>query len=626
MRGAKQAPGVRTSVEMAYLPIEDHGLIGNMHTAALVGNDGRIDWFCYPRFDSPSVFGAVLDDEQGGAFELSALGDDLVHKQFYWPDTNVLVTRFLSADGVGQVTDFMPPGVQGEPGHGWLIRRVASVRGAVRFRLLCRPAFDYGLGRHTTTVHGASGVFRGPHGALELSGEVPLRARGDGVAAEFELAEGESVAFVLRAVDGPSRPFPDAEAAAHFERTVRFWRAWLAHCTYTGRWREMVHRSALLLKLLTYEPTGAIVAAPTCSLPEDLGGVRNWDYRYVWLRDAVFTVYALVRIGFTQEADRFMRFLEDRSREPDPGAPLSVMYAIDGRHMRHERELPHLAGYKGSRPVRVGNGAYDQLQLDVFGELLDAVYLYNKDVRPISYDLWSHLRRITNWVADHWHLEDEGIWEVRGGRRHFVHSKLMCWVALDRARRLAADRSFPAERARWEEQRDALFQEIIERGWSPERGAFVQAYGSQSLDAAVLTMPLVNFLSPADPRMVGTIEQIMRRPSQGGLLSNSLVYRYDVVRSPDGIAGDEGTFNICTFWLVDALVTGTDRVDRERLEQARLIFEQMLGYANHLGLYAEETGPRGEALGNFPQALTHLALIGSAYNLDRALQRHDARG
>jgi GH15 family glucan-1,4-alpha-glucosidase len=611
---------------MAYLPIEDHGLIGNMHTAALVGRDGRIDWLCYPRFDSPSVFGAILDDERGGAFELSALGHDLVPKQFYWPDTNVLVTRFLSADGVGQVTDFMPPGLDGEPGHAWLIRRVASVRGAVRFHLLCRPAFDYGLGRHTTSVHGPSATFQGGHAALELSGEVPLRARGDGVSAEFELAEGESVAFVLRAADGPPRAFPDAEAAELFERTVRFWRGWLAHCTYTGRWREMVRRSALLLKLLTYEPTGAIVAAPTCSLPEDLGGVRNWDYRYVWLRDAVFTVYALVRIGLTQEADRFMRFLEDRCREPDPGAPLSVMYAVDGRHMRQERELPHLAGYKGSRPVRVGNGAYDQLQLDVFGELLDAVYLYNKDVRPISYDLWSHLRRITNWVADHWHLEDEGIWEVRGGRRHFVHSKLMCWVALDRARRLAADRSFPAERARWEEQRDVLFQEIIERGWSPQRGAFVQAYGSQSLDAAVLTMPLVNFLSPSDPRMVSTIEQIMRRPSQGGLLSNSLVYRYDVVRSPDGIAGDEGTFNICTFWLVDALVTGAERVDRERLEQARLLFEQMLGYANHLGLYAEETGPRGEALGNFPQALTHLALIGSAFNLDRALQRHDARG
>ncbi len=612
---------------MAYLPIGDHGVIGDMHTAALVGLDGTIDWLCYPRFDSPSVFATLLDDVKGGSFGIAPVNEDAVRKQFYWPDTNVLVTRFLSPEGVGQVTDFMPVG--GDRGAGSrVIRRVAVVRGAVRFRLECRPAFDYARGAHELSIHGTSAVFRSPELTLELAGEVPLLARGGAVSAEFELREGESLAFVLR----PARPgaaagavFRDAEAEEHFNHTVQFWRRWLSRCTYAGRWRETVSRSALALKLLTYDPTGAIVAAPTCSLPEDLGGVRNWDYRYVWLRDAALTVYALVRIGFTEEAARFMKFVEDRCREPDQGAPLAVMYGIDGRHMHGEEELTHLAGYRGSRPVRIGNGAYDQLQLDIYGELMDAVYLYNKDVTPISYDLWSHLRRIVGWVADNWQRIDEGIWEVRGGPRPFVHSKLMCWVALDRARRLAVDRSFPADRHRWEEERDRLYDEIMERGWNAERQAFVQAYGSDSLDAGVLMMPLVNFLSPTDPRMLSTLEQIRKPPSQGGLVSNSLVYRYNVVRSPDGITGDEGTFNICTFWLVDALVTGAAGVGRGRLQEARFVFEQMLGYANHLGLYAEETGPSGEALGNFPQAFTHLGLISSAFNLDRALTNHRKR-
>jgi len=612
---------------MAYLPIEDHGVIGDMHTAALVGLDGTIDWLCLPRFDSPSVFATLLDDGKGGSFGIAPASEGAVHKQFYWPDTNVLVTRFLSPEGVGQVTDFMPVG--GDRGAGSsVIRRVAVVRGAVRFRLECRPAFDYARGAHELSVHGTSASFRSRELALELAGEVPLVARAGAATAEFELREGESLAFVLR----PVRPgaaaggaFRDAEAAEHFDRTVQFWRRWLSRCTYTGRWRETVYRSALALKLLTYDPTGAIVAAPTCSLPEDLGGVRNWDYRYVWLRDAALTVYALVRVGFTEEAARFMRFVEDRCREPDQGTPLAVMYGIDGRHMHGEEELTHLAGYRGSRPVRTGNGAHDQLQLDIYGELMDAVYLYNKDVTPISYDLWSHLRRIVGWVADNWQRADEGIWEVRGGPRPFVHSKLMCWVALDRAGRLALDRSFPADRHRWEEERDRLYDEIMEQGWNAERQSFVQAYGSDSLDAGVLMMPLVNFLSPTDPRMLSTLEQIRKPPSQGGLVSNSLVYRYNVVRSPDGMQGDEGTFNICTFWLVDALVTGAAGVNRGRLQEARLVFEQMLGYANHLGLYGEETGPSGETLGNFPQAFTHLGLISSAFNLDRALSNHRKR-
>ncbi|HVR72079.1 MAG TPA: glycoside hydrolase family 15 protein [Vicinamibacteria bacterium] len=612
---------------MAYLPIEDHGVIGDMRTAALVGLDGTLDWLCYPRFDSPSVFAALLDDGKGGSFGIAPVTPGAVRKQFYWPDTNVLVTRFLSPEGVGQVTDFMPVGGRPEAGSS-VIRRVAVVRGAVRFRLECRPAFDYARAGHHLSLHGTSVAFRSGDLALELAGEVPLVPRGEAATAEFELREGEALAFTWRPLPPGAEGggvFTDAEAAEHFNRTVQFWRRWLSRCTYTGRWREMVYRSALALKLLTYEPTGAIVAAPTCGLPEELGGVRNWDYRYVWLRDAALTVYALVRVGFTEEAARFMSFVEGRCREPEQGAPLAVMYGIDGRHMHGEEELTHLSGYRGSRPVRIGNGAYDQLQLDIYGELMDAVYLYNRDVTPISYDLWSHLRRIAGWVADNWHLPDEGIWEVRGGPRPFVHSKLMCWVALDRARRLAVDRSFPADRHRWEDQRDRLYDEIMEKGWSPDRQAFVQAYGSESLDASVLMMPLVNFLAPTDPRMLSTLQQIQKPPSQGGLVSNGLVHRYDVVRSPDGIKGDEGTFNVCTFWLVDALVTGGAGRGRARLQEARLVFEQMLGYANHLGLYAEETGPSGEALGNFPQAFTHLGLISSAFNLDRALSNHRKR-
>jgi GH15 family glucan-1,4-alpha-glucosidase len=605
---------------MPYQPIENYGVIGNMRSAALVGMNGSIDWYCFPAFDSPSVFGALLDEGKGGTFSIAPATEHAAKKQFYWPDTNVLVTRFLSPDGVGQITDFMPVKREGERGFEWLVRRVSVSRGTMPFRAVCRPAFDYARATHQVERVEGGVSFRSPKLTLEMITEAPIRLDDGSVTSEFSLSEGESRSFVLRPADGAAGgPVSDQEASALFEATVDFWRRWLSSCTYFGRWREIVHRSALALKLLSYEPTGAMVAAVTCSLPEQLGGQRNWDYRYMWIRDAAFTMYALMRIGFVEEAGHFMKWLDARCRELGPDGSLKIMYAIDGRPMTSEETLDHLDGYKGSRPVRIGNGAYSQLQLDVYGELLDSVYLYNKYGSPISDELWQHLRRMTNWVCDHWQETDESIWEVRGGRQHFVYSKLMCWVALDRALRLMWKRSFPSDWERWMEVRDRIYADIMKHGWSEKRQAFVQAYGSETLDASALVMPLVFFMSPTDPRMLSTIDAINRSPAVGGLVSNSLVYRYDSRLTADGMRTDEGTFNICTFWLVDAMLRGAGRTDRRRIADARLIFEQMLGYANHLGLFSEQTGPSGEHLGNFPQAFTHLGLISAASNLDRAL-------
>jgi GH15 family glucan-1,4-alpha-glucosidase len=611
---------------MAYQPIENYGIIGNMRTAALVGIDGSIDWCCFPRFDSPSIFAAILDDAKGGRFRLAPITDGIRHKQFYWPDTNVLVTRFLSPDGVGQVTDFMPVGVsEEEAGYQWLIRRVNVVRGTMAFHMTCCPAFNYARDPHEATIFSDGACFHSPVLDVELATRLPLKQDGSGVFAEFALHEGEETVFVLRQMKpekGCNPLITEREADALFKQTVDHWRRWLASCAYRGRWREMVYRSALVLKLLTYEPTGAIIAAPTCSLPEELGGGRNWDYRYTWIRDTAFTLYALLRIGFTAEAGEFMHWLEARCHEIEPDGFLQIMYGIDGRHTIAEESLSHLDGYRRSRPVRIGNAAYKQLQLDIYGELLDAVYLYNKYGSPISYDLWIYLRQLVNWVCDNWQRKDDGIWEVRAGRQHFVYSKMMCWVAVDRGLRLADKRSFPADREHWLNVRDQIYEEIMVRGWHPRHQAFMQHYGSKAIDAANLLMPLVFFLSPSDPRMLKTLDAINCPPSRGGLVSNSLVYRYNVQQTPDGLDGLEGTFNMCTFWLVEAL-TRAGRVDRARLDEARLVFEQMLGYANHLGLYAEETGPTGEALGNFPQAFTHLALISAAFNLDRTLGSRD---
>ncbi|MFJ8595791.1 glycoside hydrolase family 15 protein [Streptomyces sp. NPDC093598] len=595
-----------------YVPIAEHGLIGDLRSVALVGTDGTIDWYCCPAFDAPSVFASILDAERGGCFELAATVPART-KQFYFPDTNVLITRFFTEDGVGEVQDFMP--VDGEPAEAErhrLIRRVVCVRGSIPFRTRVAPRFDYGCLPHTVRLTGDTAVFEAEGLALALTATVPLEADGPDVRGDFKLSEGESAVFALDKVGGDVTPRRCArtEAEEQFAATVAYWRRWLAASRYKGRWREMVHRSALTLKLLTYAPTGAIVAAPTTSLPEELGGERNWDYRYVWVRDAAFCVYALLRLGFTGEAEAFMDFV---TRHISPGdgkssGPLQIMYGIDGRTELPERTLDHLEGHHGSAPVRVGNAAADQLQLDIYGALIDSIYLYDKWAKPISSGHWDDVCALVDWVCAHWDQPDEGIWETRGGRKNFLYSRLMCWVAIERAIRMANRRGLPADLPRWRECRDTIYRRIMSRGWCEERRAFVQHEDGDVLDAAVLMMPLTKFIAPTDPKWLSTLDVLTEE-----LVSDSLVYRYDPRSSPDGLRGDEGTFSICSFWYVEAMVHAG------RIDEARLAFEKMLTYANHLGLYAEEVSHTGEQQGNFPQAFTHLALISAAFNLDRAL-------
>jgi len=596
---------------VAYLPIEDHGIIGNLHTAALVGTDGTIDWLCLPRFDAPSVFASILDDEKGGHFRLRPV-DYAKSQQLYLPDTNVLLTRFLSPEGVAEVVDFMPilGGSHGPDERHRLVRRVRVIRGSMTFEAECRPAFDYARADHEVAVGKKGAIFRGPGMSLGLSSDVPFEGGPKGSAgARFELKAGEAATFVLsEAGEGPGDAPSEREYEELLRATLGYWRHWLSRSTYHGRWREVVNRSALALKLMVYDPTGALVASPTMGLPERIGGERNWDYRYTWLRDAALALYALIYIGFEDEARSFMGWLRDRCQQDEDGL-LQPLYGIDGRTGIEEIELSHLSGYRNSAPVRLGNGAHAQRQLDLYGAVLDAAYLYNKHGAPLDYDLWQNLRKILDWLADNWREPDEGIWEVRGGRRQFVSSKVLSWVALERAGRISRQRGLPAGDGRWIEERDAIYEEVMEKGWNAEKNSFVQYYGSDALDASLLMMPLVKFVGPTDPRWLATLERI-----QEELAHDTLVDRYNVGHAaPDGLEGDEGSFSLCSFWLVECLTQAG------RLDEARLALEKMFSYANHLGLYSEEIGHSGEALGNFPQAFTHLALISAAAHLDRAL-------
>ncbi len=596
----------------AFPPIEDHGIIGDLHTVALVALDGAIDYMCAPRFDSPPIFAALLDRERGGVFELAPELDGARHKQLYYPETNILLTRFLSPHGVAEISDFMPLG-DDERARS-VVRRVKAVRGDLRFRARCAPRFGYGPTPHRVeaTEDGALFVPESGDVRVRLSASVPIQIADGEAMADFTLAQGKSAYFVVDAGDvrAEGRRATAQGVSRVFKETANFWREWIGRSSYTGRWRDEVHRSALVLKLLVSQPHGSLVAAPTFSLPERLGGTRNWDYRYTWIRDAAFTLYALIRLGMTDETAAFMRWIEELPHDPDSEVgPLQPLYRIDGKTDVREEELAEWEGYQGSRPVRIGNGAATQCQMDIYGALLDSVYLYDKYGQPISYDFWNRLSGLVDWVCAHWRQPDHGIWEVRSSLKPLIGSRVMCWVAVDRAIRLAQKRSFPAPLARWTEERDAMYRSVFEEFWDPQRRAFTQTPGSRDVDASALLMPLVRFISPTDPRWVSTMKAIT-----ADLVEDSLVRRY-VVRGAetDGFDEGEGTFTICSFWYAECLSRGGD------LQQARLVFEKTLGYANHLGLYAEELGPSGEHLGNFPQAFTHLALISAAYDIDRRL-------
>ncbi|MGI8771952.1 MAG: glycoside hydrolase family 15 protein [Acidobacteriaceae bacterium] len=595
---------------MDYQPIENYGVVGNMRSLALVGVNGSIDFLCFPRFDSPSVFAALLDPEKGGFFCIQPELDNEHTKQLYLPDTNILLTRFLSEEGIAELTDFMP--ILGETVPNQLIRMVRVIQGDVEFKVQCHPCFDYARMEHTVERREGAVVFR-PAGdalpAMVLRATVPLMVEGDAVVQSFRLNTGETAMFVFGEDGDEVRAVLDPEAIEErFRYTSQFWRDWIAQSQYTGRWREMVNRSALLLKLLTDHEYGSIVAAPTFGLPERIGGARNWDYRYTWLRDSSFTLYAMMRLGFTDEIAQFQKWLKGLFDYDSEQGPLQVLYALDGRREVPELELNHLRGYMDSRPVRIGNAAWNQLQLDIYGEMFDAVYLSNKYSDGMSHDEWVSMKRVLEWLARNWKREDEGIWEVRGGRKHFLHSRLMCWVAFDRTLRLGAKRSLAGPYGWMEETRDAIVEDVYQNFWSEKLQSFVQYQGSETLDAATLLMPLVRFISPTDPRWLSTLAAIEQH-----LAVDTLVFRYRDIDRFDGLEGDEGSFTACSFWFIEALARS------HQIDKARLLFEKMLGYANHLGLYAEELGSSGQHLGNFPQALTHLALISAATYLDREL-------
>eukprot|EP01117_Protostelium_nocturnum_P019085 TRINITY_DN816_c0_g1_i1.p1 TRINITY_DN816_c0_g1~~TRINITY_DN816_c0_g1_i1.p1 ORF type:complete len:847 (-),score=291.69 TRINITY_DN816_c0_g1_i1:160-2577(-) len=792
--------------EEEYLPIENHGIIGNGRTTALVGIDGRIDWFCYPHFDSPAVFASLLDSTKGGHWKIrpvcgdSAPGkgseywaegdnntqafkpDELHLKQFYWAETNVLVTRFYTNNGVAQLMDYMPyPDRKEKDPCNMIMRRITVVRGKMDFHMEFFPAFDFARKKHTILRNERGATLQcEEHNVEFLAPKVELidssKFQG-GLEATFTLEEGETKVFAFGRPpkdDREGKKFDAKKEEEYFDKTVDFWRTWIRKCTYNGRWREQVHRSALILKMLTFSPTGAVVSTVTCGLPEVIGEKKNYDGRYMWIRDTAFTIYALIRIGFTEEAQSFMEWLEERTEKapfndqkvieesrnlkngfPIEMTPIQYLYTIHGERDIPYEVLKHFEGYKGSNEIQVGMDLHKSgPQWAVYGELMDSIYLYNKYGQQVSYNFWSKIVELINWLYDHCHDPDQGLWSPMAEPKHYVYSKLQAWVAFDRAIRLADRRSFPAPREKWRTVRDRLFLEIMEKGWNEEKGSFVQSYGSDVLDASLLMMPMLFFMSPNDPRLVSTMEELMKPACEGGIfLHTSLLFRQSpapnkiqaeeegsrikwnnsqfgsstlktevanesgglftsVIHSlqtvTDALVGEEkeierpelederldklknpqsgekilsqigqqttdrivkiskdqdavdkvnkeknegkevngkkaserrgevkegevrgkdgrhahkeeGTWNVCSFWLIEALTRAGSR-DPPKLVKARNMFDEFLGHSNHLGIFAESTGPRGQHLGNFPNALTHLAQISAAFNLNRALK------
>jgi GH15 family glucan-1,4-alpha-glucosidase len=602
-----EAPQQVTPRRRRYPPIETHGVIGDLQTAALITEGGTIDWFCCPRFDSPSIFASLLDYDKGGYFQIAPEAGAVI-RQLYLPDSAILVTRFMTEAGVGEVEDFMPID---EPekvtDRHRIVRLIRSVRGDMKFRLECAPRFDYGRRAHDLKIGQHGATFTAGGMTMNLNATMPLSASGNDVFAEFVLHEGEQAGAVLEfSPEGPAAGIEITEVDRLRENTIDDWSRWLRKSTYTGRWRDMVQRSAMTLRMLTYAPTGAPVAALTTGLPELVGGERNWDYRFTWIRDASFSVYALLALGYREEALKFLRWTQQRVADHSKGGPpLKIMYRVDGSSDLDEYTLDHFEGWRGSRPVRVGNGAADQRQLDIYGELIDSIYPAHQAGFRLGHRAWQDVIDIMQWLTNNWDTPEEGIWETRGGQKKFTYGRLMTWVAMDRVLRMARDLGRPADTGRLRQERDKVYQQIMEFAWNPGKRAFVQHYDTDVLDASILLMPLVGFIAPQDPMWQSTLDAIHKE-----LVSDSLVYRYNPSASPDGLQGHEGTFSICTFWYVDALARSG------RLDEARLVFEKMMTYANAVGLFAEEIGPTGEQLGNFPQAFSHLSLINAAINLD----------
>jgi GH15 family glucan-1,4-alpha-glucosidase len=592
-----------------YQPIENYGVIGDLHTVALISLAGSIDFMSFTRFDSPTIFAALLDADKGGHFSITPQLENVSHKQLYLPDTAILITRFLADEGIAEITDFMP--VNTKEYNCAIIRKVTTVRGKIKYTMNCRPRFGYASIAHHVERNDDGVTFIADDNSTKckLLSSVPLEVVNNDVEVEFTLAENEAAAFVLESIPNESqRPSSLWQYIDESYRvTIAYWKDWIGKSHYRGRWIEIVNRSALTLKLLTSYTFGSMVAAPTFGLPETIGGERNWDYRYTWIRDAAFSMYVFLKLGFMSEASAFMNWLSNECLKND----LQLMYAVDGKTELDEHTLDYLEGFKGSKPVRIGNDAHKQLQLDIYGELIDTIYLYNKHGGPVTYDFWKRLERCIDFVVGNWRLPDHGIWEIRHGKKEFLYSKVMCWVAMDRAIKIAEDRSFPYPETEWRKVRDEIYEDIYYNFWNEDKQSFVQYRGSSALDATVLMMPMRQFISPAEKKWRLTLEAVEKE-----LKTDVLIYRYrNNLEHIDGLTGIEGTFTMCSFWYVECLAKSG------QVEKAREYFEKTLGYANHLGLFSEQLGLRGEHLGNFPQAFTHLALISAAIELNKDIEQ-----
>jgi GH15 family glucan-1,4-alpha-glucosidase len=593
-----------------YEPIEDYGIIGNLHTVALISKKGSVNFMCYPRFDSPTIFAALLDKEKGGHFCITPNLSNVSYKQLYLPDTAILLTRFLSDDGIAEITDFMP--VDNCHIFNALVRKVTTIRGHIKYNMDCAPAFNYGQSPNRSELSGNKIIFTTDNSSMHLSASVSLHVLNNSATASFELSENETAFFIFESADSNKRHkiAINEQVCRWYHRTISFWQEWIENSAYKGRWLETVNRSAITLKLLTSLKYGSLVAAATFGLPEAIGGQRNWDYRYTWIRDASFTMYIFLKLGFRKEASSFLSWIQKRCKEGE----LQLMYAVDGTARLDEENIDGWEGYKGSKPVRIGNQAHMQFQLDVFGELMDTIYLFNKDGGSVTYEFWKQIQQQIQVVLKRWQEPDHGIWEVRSQKRHFLYSRLMCWVTIDRAIKIAESRSFPYPHADWHEVRDEIFESIYTDFWNDRVQAFVQHKGATAIDASALMLPLRRFISPHEDKWQKTMDAIDKE-----LRTDVLIYRYNNdLNNIDGLVSKEGTFSMCSFWYVECLAKAG------KVEQARESFEKMLGYTNHLGLFAEEIGLRGQQLGNYPQAFTHLALISAALELNKQIERKKA--